>query len=134
MGYADQHNELRSRFNVAWGITTPIAWPNLNFTPPNPQASWVRFQIVDGESNQIGLGAMPATTRYAGIIWVQIFTKQDIGDGAAYALADTVKSIFHNWCGNTVRCFQAKIKTVGNEGNGWFQVNVSIPFIRDESI
>lgn len=131
-GFEGEHNEIRGRLKTVWGSTTPIAWPNDDFTPPNPPTNWIRLTINDGESHQLGLGALPAVTRYYGNIIVQIFTLQDKGDAPALILADSVKAVFHNWCGVAVSCRQAKIKTVGNDGNGWYQINVNIPFIRDE--
>lgn len=131
-GFIGQHNEIVSRFVTEWVDATPISLPNVDFTPPNPQASWVAINIVDGDSNQISIGSLPAVIRYAGMIYVQIFTKLDIGYGDALELADAVKAIFNNWCGVNVRCYAAKIKTIGSDGNGWYQVNCSIPFIRDE--
>lgn len=134
MSYAEAHNEIREHLFMSWADATPIAWPNVNFTPPNPQSSWIRLSISDGDSNQMELGSNPATIRYAGIIYVQIFTRLDIGDAVALQLADTVKQIFNNWCGVSVRCRAAKIKVIGNDGNGWYQVNVVVPFYRDERL
>jgi|SRR6185369_2609672 len=133
MSYLSQHNEIRKRLYDAWGSTTPIAWPNKEFTPPNPQAPWIRLSINDGEANQINLGSTPSTIRYFGIIYFQVFVVQDKGDTQALTLADQLISYFHNWCGVNVRCRAAKVKIVGNS-DGWFQVNVSVPFYRDEQI
>lgn len=134
MSYLNEHNQIRGRLNTSWANATPIAWPNLNFTPPNPQVPWIRLFISDGDSNQIDLGANPATIRYAGLIFIQVFTKVDEGDAEALQLADSAKNIFHNWCGETVRCRAAKVKVIGNDGFGWYQINVAIPFYRDEQI
>lgn len=133
-GFLGQHKEITSRLDSAWNGVTPISFPNVNFTPPNPQDSWIALHINDGASQQISIGALPAVIRYTGVIYVQVFTVRDIGSGEALALADAVKNIFNNWCGVNVRCYAARIKTVGVDDNGWFQVNVSIPFIRDEQL
>lgn len=132
MSYLAQDNEIQTKFRTSWGTTTPISWPNVDFTPPD--GSWCRFSVNDGESGQIGLGSLPATIRYSGTIYIQIFTKQNIGTSAALTLADQAKLIFNNWCGTTVACYAARVKKVGNTTDGWYQVNVSIPFRRDENL
>jgi hypothetical protein len=132
MSFLAQHNEIRARLESIWGNTTPVSWPNKTFVPPNPQVPWIALSIKDGDSGQIGMGALPATTRYAGVIWIQVFVSLDDGDPVILGLADQAKAVFHNWCGVSVRCWQGKIHTVGNDGNGWYQINVSIPFQRDE--
>jgi len=50
----------------------------------------------------------------------------------ASALAEKVRIIFNNWHSDVVRCNYARVKHVGVDRQGWYQVNVAIPFRRDE--
>lgn len=134
MSFISAHNEIRTRLNTEWANATPIAFPNVSFNPPSPPSVWIRLTVNDGESQQIDIGSKPATIRYAGVIFVQIFTVSNKGDAEALTLADNVKTIFNNWNGVNVVCRAAKIINVGNDGQGWYQVNVAIPFIRDEQL
>lgn len=132
MGYLTQHNELRTRFNTMWGSTTPIAWANAEFTPPSPPSPWVRFVVSDGQSTQTTVGASTNNHRHYGVVYVQIFVPLDAGDSVALGYADTIAGIFRNWYGTNITCRQPRIKDVGPEGNGWYQVNVTVSFFRDE--
>jgi hypothetical protein len=130
MSFVSQQNEIRTRFNAQIG-STPVAWPNVTYTP-TIGTSWVRFQVLDGETEQVDFGASTKSFRSMGIISVQVFAPDNTGETAALTIADTVAGIFRNWCGATVRCRAASIKDIGPDGNGWYQVNVSAPFQRDE--
>lgn len=131
MSYASQHVEIKNRFKASWVAITPVAWSNEYFIPPFPQSAWVRFTIRDGKARQLNIGE-PAIIRYAGMIYIQIFTKPERGDVVALSLADRAKRIFHNWTGEVVQCRAAKIYNLGEDRYGWYQVNVAVPFIREE--
>lgn len=130
MSFQVEHNELRTRFSQQIG-TTPVAWPNVAYVPI-VGTLWVRFNVVDGESTRTTIGATTNNVRSLGLVIVQIFAPLDKGNAAALAKADAVAAIFRDWCGSTVRCRTPSIKEVGPDGNGWYQVNVSVPFQRDE--
>lgn len=132
MSYQTENNELRARFNTQWGDRIPVAWPNASFTPPNPISPWCRFSITEGESQRTTFGANTNNVRHTGIIYIQIFTPSNTGDGVALQRADEAAGIFRKWCGTNITCRDASIKVVGSTGDGWYQINVSIPFIRDE--
>jgi hypothetical protein len=129
MSYAAQNLELQARFKAGWGSTTPVAWPNVSFTPST--AAWVRFTILNGEEARLTFGATLNNFRNTGVVVVSIFSPLNIGTADVMAKADAAAAIFRDWCGATVRCRAATIRDVGPEGQGWYQVNVTIPFQRD---
>lgn len=131
MSFSDEHSQIRERLSSQIG-DTPIDWPNASFSPPDPPSIWLRLSILDGESFQTTIGAETNVHRSVGIIIVQIFGPANEGDKDTLAMADTVAAIFRNWCGTTVRCRAATVKAIGPDGQGWYQVNVSVPFKRDE--
>jgi hypothetical protein len=63
---------------------------------------------------------------------ISVFTLLAQGDATALALADAAAGIFRNWGGTNIRCRQPRIVNIGPDGQGWYQINVEIPFIRDE--
>lgn len=138
MSYEAEGNEIRKRFKdqlTALGINTAtrVAWPNVSFTPPNdPKSVWMRLTILGGEGTQLTIGASTNAHRFPGIIVVQVFAPTNKGDKDALAMADTVAGIFRNWSGTTVSCGTATVKAIGPDGQDWYQVNVTIPFHRDE--
>lgn len=133
MSYVAEHNEIRTRFNTVWNNTLPVAWPNVEYTP-TVGTPWTRITIFDNPSAQVDIGSPLKTYRNTGLIIVQIFCELNKGNGTALGYADTVAGIFRNWCGSTVRCRAPHVEDIGNDGHGWYQVNVSIPFVRDELI
>ena len=130
MGFLAIYAEIQKRFRTSWAGTTPVEWPNELFMVPFPQSPWSRFSIPGCYSRQINIG-QPAVIRLAGIIYIQIFTKQSRGTEAS-ALAEKVRLIFNNWHSDVVHCSYARVKHVGVDRQGWYQVNVAIPFRSDE--
>lgn len=130
MSHKAANNELKGMFNTQWGVKTPIAWPNVDFN--QPATAWVRFNIIYGDSQQTDFGGSLHNERTSGVVIIQVFTPLNQGDAEALGLADDVANIFRNWCGTNIRCRTPAIKDIGNDGFGWYQVNVSIPFIYDE--
>lgn len=91
---------------------------------------WVRISIQNSKSYQASLGSNPIF-RYIGILYVQIFVKPDIGSGRALSISDVVSNLFRaKRIGDTV--FKVpEVKRIGSY-NGWYQINVSIEFFREE--
>jgi len=134
MGFSTQHAAIRARFAAAWNATAaPVAWPNVAFTPP-VALHYVRFYIVDAESNQRTIGDPDGRNQYRsyGLIVAQIYALDGTGDNAALALADTAAAIFRNARFSGVWALTPKIITVGAVDAGRYQINVTIPFQRDE--
>jgi hypothetical protein len=131
-GFADERIAIEKRFHDTW-TTTPIVWGNVPFAEQT--GPYVALFILDGEGHQVSLGT-PALRRWAGVIIVQIFVEQDTGTKLARQYADTIGAIFDRaqfsyGSSGTIRCRIPSITPVGIE-NGWFQINVEIPFIRDK--
>lgn len=131
MSLTQQHDELTQAFNLLWADRTPVDWANVQFDMP-ANGSWARFRILDGDSNQLTIGATTNSHRHVGVIVVSLFTELGKGDATIIALADIVADGFRNWIGSYSHCRQPSIKEIGPDGQGWYQINVSIPFSRDE--
>ena len=136
MTYEAAHNAIRARFNTQWASATPIAWPNVKFTPHTDEA-WVRFLIQDIDSAQVSFGDPLNNNdryRHIGRVLIQIFTLKGQGDKEARELADTATGIFRKWsdAGSGVLFRLAPfVRDIQNEEAKWFQVNVECPFLRD---
>lgn len=140
MGYDTEAAAIRARFYAEWGNTTPIAWPNVSFTPPaSPKAPWVRLTILPADARQAS-AAVPGqrTLRSVGQIIVQVFVPEGGGDGQAEALAEQACAIFRGVRADGIR-YQGlrgeapRARTIGNDGRGWYQVNAEIPYQRDST-
>lgn len=113
---------------------TPIAWPNVSFTPPS--GPWVRFNVIDGGSEWRSCGS-PGSNRavHAGLVVVQIFVPLLSGESSARGLADDAAAVFRGKVIIGIRFSPAQMQVVPNSlAEGWHQINVSIPFQRDEFI
>jgi len=135
MSVISEHTELGTRFNTIWNNRTPVAWPNVQFTPPvkTGNAEWVKFHIIDNtEGQQLTIGSGLNVCRFAGVIIVQVFSNLGIGNLVALTRANEVATILGKWSGTNIVCGVAAIKEIGEDGNGWYQVNCVIPFHRDE--
>jgi hypothetical protein len=132
MSYQTQNTELKTRFNTVWAHRTPVDLPNVVFTLPSPPAPWLRFRISGGSDRRTTIGSELNNYRNVGSIDVQIFVPVGTGDAIAFQRADEVAAIFRGWCGTNIRCRSPRIKEVGVDGSGYYQVNCIIPFIRDE--
>jgi len=120
---------------LAGWTATQIAWPNRDFTPP-AKASWLSVTIQAGDAAQIEFGssADSVTHRHPGIVVVQVFTPANWGDKTALDLADSVAALFRrqrlSYTDGSVLFRTPSVRTIGVDG-AFYQVNVSVPFVRD---
>ena len=101
-----------------------------NMTQPNTVAEWIRVNILNADSKQVSLGDNPYY-RYTGLVIFQIFTKPSIGSGRATQVVDQVTAMFRGQRINGITFRPPVMDKVGDAG-GWYQVNVSVPFFREE--
>ena len=110
---------------------TPIAWPNVNFTPPS--GPWVRFNVLDGEGAWRSIGSPGSNIAgYVGVVVIQIFVPLLSGESTARDYADAVAAIFQGQVISGIRFSPATAQILNTSlADGWHQINVSIPFRRD---
>jgi hypothetical protein len=130
-GFEDARNAIESRMAANWS-TTPIRYENVPFK--ETADPYVALFIRDGEGIQASLGQV-ALRRWPGLIVVQVFVLPDTGTKLAKTYAETIGAIFDRAefavpNGGSITCRIPSIAEVGVT-NGWYQVNVTIPFIRD---
>lgn len=134
MSFQDERAAIESRFASAWASTTKVRYENVEFAEPKDRTAWVSFNIITGDGRQITLGDN-AVHRLPGVIVIQVFTVKDGGTAQARTLADQAAAVFRQAefsSGNSGRilCRTPSILSVGVR-DGWYQLNVKIPFIRD---
>jgi len=128
---------------AVYEVKTPIAWPNVNFTPPS--GPWVRFNVLDGEGAWRSIGSPGSNIAgYVGVVVIQIFvpllsgesTARDYADAAAAIFqGQVINGIFSGWTSRRssgIRFSPATAQILNTSlADGWHQINVSIPFRRD---
>lgn len=140
MGYSEEHQAIKARLVANWDQeSVPVAWPNYgsnsggSFVPPVDRP-YMRFYVAPGEARQLTIGDPAGQNRYRhlGLIVMQLYVFQGQGDGEALELADTAAAIFRNQKFSGVWSLTPRINTIGETPDGRYQINVTIPYQRDE--
>ncbi|KAE9642378.1 electron transfer flavoprotein subunit beta [Pseudomonas sp. PB103] len=119
-------------------ITRMTQWtgiPAANVDYPNPpkpfdpagKAIWARLADVPGLSSAPEIGLTPCVRR-TGIIIIQLFVKTYTGTLAITKAADTLVQHFQFFSQDGFDCFAVSTNTVGDDGLGWYQVNIQVPY------
>lgn len=112
---------------------TKVKWPNKPWKEPKDE-SWVAWHLKTGESMVAGIAEL-MLARYGGLVIVQVFQKENTGTDEARQLADRVAEIyrFKELCirDSGILRFRVPFVTEPPASNGWYQLNVNCPFIRD---
>lgn len=96
---------------------------------PTGKDIWARLADVPGLSSTPEVGIGPCVRR-TGIIVIQLFVPSYKGTLAITRAADTLVQQFEYYSDPTgpFDCFAASAQVVGDDGLGWYQVNVRIPY------
>ena len=111
---------------MATWTTAPICWPN---TPPLTALNtpWVRFSVIPLARTW---PTIPSGTKRVmdGEIVVQVFTPSGSGSGTARTLVDAIGALFGKYSSGGVQCHEPKAPVVVGDTEGWYQINVIIPW------
>ena len=134
VGSVEENTAIRTLFNTGWEGATEVAYENEPFTPPD-NASFAKLFIKSDNAFQYEIGSTQVTFRHPGLIFVMIFSPPDQGNAAALALADNAAAIFRrqssSFTDGRILYRAPTIKPIGITDDGYFHVNVVIPYIRD---
>ena len=123
---------MRKYFNDNYD-TTPIVLPDSVDDTTSRTTAWVRFNILHTDGFQASMGSL-GNNRFErrGIITVQIFTPQGDNTVTATNLADEILKLYEGVENNGIIYFDAYAKEVGNDGRGWYQINILTNFKYEE--
>lgn len=132
MSFEATRQAIEARLAANW-TTTPIKFENVPFV--ETVDPYLALFILDGEGNQITVGD-PVVKRWTGLILIQVFVPQDTGTKLARTYADSLGALFERQtfsagASGTIRSRIASIQSIGVK-DGWYQINVTVPFIRDK--
>jgi hypothetical protein len=134
MTIAACHQLIEERFNTIWGVTTPIAWENVEYTPVSGQ-QFVTFRILNTYSDFASLGVHPLT-RTLGMVEINIYTPVDQGTRPNTTLVDIALSVYKNALGQAWQSGGLRFKvgelTSSNKDDQWFRQIVLVGFTYDE--
>ncbi len=132
---------IENLFTTGWGVTTPISYDNVAFTPP--ATAWVSIEVWDGTATPAALGVAPKLRRFNGTVFVTIYTPLTGGSKPARDLAVTAAAIFRGVQVSGITFKEPEVKRVGTQAatiNGvqsttqWYTMVVSIAFFADSVV
>lgn len=131
MNYELAVKAIRKLFADQWVNNTPVAYDDVPFTIPETK-TWVRLNIshIDGYQSSIG---SPLGNRFRrhGLINAQIFQPQGQGSIDARKKADFIIPIFQGKQISGITFYDVQAREIGNDGAGWYQINVLSKFYYD---
>ncbi|MFN9301736.1 MAG: phage tail terminator-like protein [Candidatus Kapaibacterium sp.] len=133
MNFKEAEAELRFFFNTAWAGETAIAWPDTEFEPPSKE-TWVRFDCRENDGFQAGFGS-PNNNRFrhTGIVTIQVFQPSGKASVEARDIATQAIAVFMGQTtANGIMFKNVQARQIGNDGNGYYQINVLAEFFYDE--
>ena len=132
MSYEARVKEIVAYFASEWASATPVAYPDVPFSVPDGK-TWVRLNVSHYDGYQASIGAPSANRmRRIGLVTVQVFCPQGKGGLDALKKADLAISSFQGANLDGIVFYDVHMKDIGNDGSGWYQVNVLATFRYDE--
>jgi len=105
-----------------------VDFPNNNVPfDPAGKSIWARLANIPGLASTPEVGLTPHV-RKTGIIVVQLFVPTYKGTLAITKAADTLVEHFQFFSQGGFDCFAVSTNTVGDDGLGWYQVNIQVPY------
>jgi hypothetical protein len=133
MNFIEAYAEIAKFFDTEWATATSVSYPDKDFTIPEGE-NWVRFNCQETSGNQVSMGS-PGNNRFRhfGLVTIQVFQPQGLGSKEARQLATTALGVFMGaTTTNGVKFFDVAGNQVGNDGKGFFQINVVASFYYDQ--
>lgn len=129
MSYATVERDIEQRLTDNWATTVIDINPNVDFTPPAHETSWIKLRIMNEDVNRKNIGN-PGVHRVDGTIVINIYTALNEGSRTGMAHGDTLAALFRDKQFNGITCREATVKAAGQFEGRW-QTNVLIPFYWD---
>lgn len=104
--------------------TTIVKYDNTELKDIGNNA-WVRATMIPTATENASIGV---SKRYNGIFWFQVFVPLSIGTELAYQIIEELEALFSNVEFDEVVCYASETVRMGNEGKGWFRMDLRSPF------
>lgn len=135
---ADAQTAILTALNTGWGDETPVAWPNVNFTPPEPvgDAAWLQVAVLwgDGFPGTMGESGV-GMNDVVGLLHLNIFTVKGRAGARMMALVDKARDIVNRLEIDGVRFGAAAGPAPQPEPDtAWMQAALTVPFTVEETL
>ncbi len=127
-------SQIRSTFDAHlhdnWPYTR-IEWENTNYNKKENR-DWIRpTLVIDVTEN----AALATRVRHTGNYVVQVFSPLGKGTKDVYENSDKLIALFQNKVfNNDIFTYAGTARRIGDDGYGWYQVNVLLPFTADDDL
>lgn len=132
---------IEARFSVQWTVTgayrTAVQFPSVLglkatdtttiLSEPPTDASWIKLDIVDGDTEAVCYGGTSGSNRADGLIQLMMFSPRQAGDATLFTLAGYANAIFDRYHANGLRCRASAIQKIDPE-KGWNRAIIRTPF------
>ena len=127
--YQNAVAEMIKFFNANAPSGVPVIWGSDDPNSPPDNEEWIRFNIRHNDGFQASMGS-PGTNRFErqGIITIQIFQPEGGHGLGAQNIADEIVTLYSGANDNGIEYFDTFAREVGNDGFGWYQINVVTTF------
>ena len=116
-------------FDAGWKAvepTVPVAYPNTQFTPPDPPAPWLYADLTWGSGFPLSIGTN-GRNQIVGILGVRINAPKDQGSARLMDLGDKVRNILNRKLVGEVQFGVPTGPRRTGEVNGWADALVTVP-------
>jgi len=124
-------NAVSARYNtlVGTGLNVPTQHDNAPFDPPDDEV-WVRFSVLNGESNQVSFGGFAKRHRTTGLAIASVYCPMGLGDDPGMQIANFIALQFRAVSADFIHYRSPSIVSMGQD-KSWWRIDVSIPYYYD---
>ena len=132
--FQEAREAVETRFTTMFDtLSTPVQFSNMTLLKkgnegvrtPFTGPTWVRLNLIGGQSVQQEVTR--AITTINGIINIGVFSTQDIGAKMVIDIVDEIFPIFNAVVFNGIRTGAANVREIP-PNNGWYQMNITVPY------
>jgi hypothetical protein len=130
--YAEAVKAMKAFFYTQWDNATPIIWGSDDVTTPPNDEPWIRFNINHSAGGQASIGSPTANRfRHIGFLTIQVFAPEGNYGILAKDLANAILELYQGTSDSDIDYYNVRVDEVGNDGYGWFQINIIADFRYD---
>lgn len=128
---------LASQWTSSGSYRTAIQFPSVLgliatdtttiLSEPATGASWLRLDIIDGDTEPVTFGGTSGQNRADGIIQLMIFVPRQAGDSVMFTLGGLANVIFDRYHASGIHCSASILRKIDSE-KGWNRVMIRTPF------
>lgn len=129
--YTSAWLSIADYIKTGWGGAVPMFLDDDPATPTTDEFARLNIRHNDGEQSSMGA---PGNNRFRrfGVVTVQIFQKQGKFGADARELAENALALFAGIENSGITYYNSSVREIGNDGRGWYQINVITEFRYDE--